>query len=42
LLLNGILPSIGTVGDAFDNAVADTTIGLCKHGAAGRPRSSDS
>jgi putative transposase len=31
LLLNGILPSIGTVGDAFDNALAETTIGLYKH-----------
>jgi hypothetical protein len=31
LLLNGILPSIGTVGDAFDNAFAETTIGLYKH-----------
>jgi putative transposase len=28
LLLNGIVPSIGTVGDAFDNALAETTIGL--------------
>ena len=31
LLLNGMLPSIGTVGDAYDNALAETTIGLCKH-----------
>ena len=31
LQLNGILPSIGTVGDAFDNALAETTIGLYKH-----------
>jgi putative transposase len=31
LLLNGMLPSIGTVGDAFDNALAETTIGLYKH-----------
>jgi putative transposase len=31
LLLNGMLPSIGSVGDAFDNALAETTIGLYKH-----------
>ena len=31
LFLNGMLPSIGTVGDAFDNALAETTIGLYKH-----------
>jgi putative transposase len=31
LLLHGMLPSIGTVGDAFDNALAETTIGLYKH-----------
>jgi putative transposase len=31
LTLNGVLPSIGTVGDAFDNALAETTIGLYKH-----------
>ena len=30
LLLNGMLPSIGTVGDAFDNALADDN-GLYKH-----------
>ena len=30
LELEGILPSIGTVGDAFDNALAETTIGLYK------------
>ena len=31
-LLNGVLPSIGSVGDAFDNALAETTtIGLYKH-----------
>ena len=30
LLLHGIMPSIGTVGDAFDNALAETTIGLYK------------
>ena len=31
LLLHGMVPSIGTVGDAFDNALAETTIGLYKH-----------
>ncbi len=28
--LSGLRPSIGSVGDAFDNALAETTIGLCK------------
>ena len=27
----GALPSVGSVGDAFDNALAETTIGLYKH-----------
>lgn len=31
LLLAGMQPSIGSVGDAFDNALAETTIGLYKH-----------
>ena len=31
LFLNEMLPSIGTVADAFDNALAETTIGLYKH-----------
>ena len=31
LMLNGMTPSIGTVGDALDNALAETTIGLYKH-----------
>lgn len=31
LFLEGFLPSIGTVGDAYDNALAETTIGLYKH-----------
>ena len=31
LLLHGMVPSIGTVGDAFGNALAETTIGLYKH-----------
>jgi putative transposase len=30
LILAGITPSIGTVGDALDNALAETTIGLYK------------
>jgi putative transposase len=30
LMLSGLVPSIGSVGDAFDNALAETTIGLYK------------
>jgi putative transposase len=30
LMLAGLTPSVGTVGDALDNAVAETTIGLYK------------
>src|ERR1022692_1513689 len=30
LLLAGMTPSIGTVGDAYDNALAETTMGLYK------------
>lgn len=30
LLLEGLVPSIGSVGDALDNALAETTIGLYK------------
>lgn len=30
LYLHGITPSIGSVGDAYDNALAETTIGLYK------------
>lgn len=30
LLLAGLTPSVGTVGDALDNALAETTIGLYK------------
>ena len=30
LSLSGLTPSIGSVGDAFDNALAETTIGLYK------------
>jgi putative transposase len=29
-MLAGLQPSIGTVGDALDNALAETTIGLYK------------
>ncbi len=31
LSLSGIRPSVGSVGDAFDNAQAETTIGLYKN-----------
>ena len=31
LSLSGIRPSVGSVGDAFDNALAETTIGLYKN-----------
>jgi hypothetical protein len=31
LALSGLRPSIGSVGDAFDNALAETTIGLYKN-----------
>ena len=30
LSLSGLVPSIGSVGDAYDNALAETTIGLYK------------
>jgi putative transposase len=30
LMLAGLIPSIGPVGDAYDNALAETTIGLYK------------
>lgn len=30
MFLEGLIPSIGTVGDALDNALAETTIGLYK------------
>jgi putative transposase len=33
LLLAGMIGSIGSVGDAYDNALAETTIGLYKHEA---------
>jgi transposase InsO family protein len=31
LSLSGLRPSVGTVGDAYDNALAETTIGLYKN-----------
>jgi putative transposase len=36
LVLEGIAASIGSVGDAHDNALAETTIGLFKTEAVGR------
>ncbi len=30
LLLAGLTPSVGSIGDAYDNALAETTIGLYK------------
>ena len=30
LMLEGLIPSIGTVGDALDNALCETTVGLYK------------
>ena len=36
LVLEGIAASIGSIGDAFDNALAETTIGLFKTEAVGR------
>jgi transposase InsO family protein len=29
-MLEGLRPSVGSVGDAYDNALAETTIGLYK------------
>ena len=29
--LSGLQPSVGSVGDAYDNALAETTIGLYKN-----------
>ena len=31
LSLSGIRPSVGSIGDAYDNALAETTIGLYKN-----------
>jgi putative transposase len=31
LAISGIRPSVGSVGDAYDNALAETTIGLYKN-----------
>jgi putative transposase len=36
LVLEGIAASIGSIGDAYDNALAETTIGLYKTEAVGR------
>ena len=36
LVLEGIAASIGGIGDAYDNALAETTIGLYKTEAVGR------
>ena len=36
LVLEGIAASIGSVGDAYDNALAESTIGLYKTEAVGR------
>jgi putative transposase len=36
LVLEGIAASIGSIGDADDNALAETTIGLFKTEAVGR------
>lgn len=38
LVLEGIAASIGSVGDAYDNAFSETTIGLFKAEAVGRDR----
>ena len=35
-MLDGIAASIGSIGDAYDNALAETTIGLFKTEAVGR------
>lgn len=32
--MSGLRPSVGSVGDAFDNALAETTIGLYKNECA--------
>lgn len=34
----GIAPSVGSVGDSYDNALAETTIGLCKTELVNRKR----
>src|SRR5215217_698975 len=36
LVLEGMAASIGSIGDAYDNALAETTIGLFKTEAVGR------
>lgn len=34
--MEGLLPSIGTIGDAFDNAAAETVMGLFKNEAVAK------
>ena len=36
LATEGLIPSIGSIGDAFDNAAAETVIGLFKNEAVAR------
>lgn len=36
LALEGLIPSIGTIGDAFDNAAAETAMGLFKNEAVAK------
>jgi transposase InsO family protein len=36
LAIEGLLPSIGSVGDAFDNACAETVMGLFKNEATAK------
>lgn len=36
LALEGLIPSIGTIGDAFDNAAAETVMGLFKNAAVAK------
>ena len=40
LMLAGLTGSVGSVGDAYDNALAETTIGLCKPNVCGPGRRS--
>ncbi|WP_161885809.1 hypothetical protein [Marisediminicola antarctica] len=36
LVLEGLVASIGTIGDAYDNAAAATVMGLCKNEAVAK------
>lgn len=36
LAVEVLIPSTGTIGDAFDNAAAETVMGLFKNGAAAK------